>query len=312
MSFLIAGGTGLIGSALIDILNASGGDVVVLTRGSTMEKDGIAYIHWDPERPDTETLSDSISESDYVINLSGAPITPSRMSKAEKDAIMKSRIDATNAIVKAIGESGSKPRALVNGSAIGFYGNRNDEELTENSPPGNGFLSEVCRAWEGAAFRAKEYGVKVYAIRTGVVLSADGGSLPIMAKQAMRGISATMGSGSQWMSWIHIRDIARLMISFAKSGAPSSAANGVSPNPVRNSEFAETLVSSLGRKNGIKIPKFALKLALGDLAEEMLLSSQRALPAKAQEIGFSFEYPQLKGALEEISPKLLRLLNAKR
>ena len=312
MSFLIAGGTGLIGGTIVDLLKSSGEDIAVLTRGSTAEKEGIAYIHWDPEKPDTETLSDSISESDYVVNLSGAPITPSRMRKAEKDAILKSRVNATHAIVEAIGESGSKPKALVNGSAVGFYGNRNDEELTESSQPGNGFLSYVCKAWEAEAFRAKDYGVKVYAIRTGMVLSADGGSLPVMAKQAMRGISATMGGGSQWMSWIHIRDIARLMISFAKSGAQSSAANGVSPNPVRNSEFAETLMSSLGRKNGIKIPKFALKLALGDLADEMLLSSQRAIPAKAQEIGFSFEYPQLKGALEEISPKLLRLLNAKR
>ena len=311
MSFLIAGGTGLIGSALIDLLKSSGEDVAVLTRGTTMEKDGIAYIHWDPEKPDMETLSDSIDESEYVVNLSGAPITPSRMGKAEKDAIMKSRVDATHAIVEAIGESGSKPKALVNGSAIGFYGNRGDQELTENLQPGNGFLSEVCKAWEAEAFRAKDYAIKVYAIRTGMVLSADGGSLPIMAKQAMRGVSAIMGSGSQWMSWIHIGDIARLMVSFAKSGAPSCSVNGVSPNPVRNSEFAEMLASSLGRKKGIKIPKFALKLALGDLADEMLLSSQKALPAKAQEIGFKFEYPLLKGALEDISPKLMRLLNTK-
>ena len=312
MSFLIAGGTGLIGSALIDMLNASGDNAIILTRGATMERDGVAYIHWDPEKPDMETLSDSISGSDYVVNLSGTPITPTRMGKAEKEAIMKSRVDATHAIVEAIGESGSKPKALVNGSAIGFYGNRGDQEIAEESQPGNGFLSDVCKAWEEEAFRAAEYGVKVYTIRTGMVLSADGGSLPVMAKQAMRGLGAVMGDGSQWVSWIHIKDIASMMISFAKSGAASCAANGVSPNPVRNSEFADILASSLGRKKGIKIPKFALRLAMGDLADELLLSSQRALPAKAQEIGFKFEYPQLKDALEEISPKLLRSLNARR
>ncbi|MEM3841109.1 MAG: TIGR01777 family oxidoreductase [Candidatus Micrarchaeaceae archaeon] len=310
MHFLIAGGTGLIGSRIVELLELHGDSIVVLTRGQPGERDGTVYMHWDPYSQVQEAVVEAVASSDCVINLSGEPITPSRMGAAKKKMILESRIASTKAIVSAIEASPTKPKSFINGSAVGFYGDRGEEELTEMSGPGSGFLSEVCKAWEDEAYKASE-DVPTYTVRTGMVLSEKGGSIPVMARQVLRGFSVKAGSGKQWMPWIHIDDIAGLIITIAKGAAKPGPFNGVAPNSIRNSEFAERLQSALGKNKCISIPAPILNLALGEAARMLLFQSQHAIPARALEIGYKYSFPEIGPALEDVSQKLMRLFNGK-
>ena len=306
MKYLIPGGSGLIGKRISSILLDEGKEVTVLTRGEGGKREGIEFLNWNPGNPDIKSLSDAISTSDFIINLSGERIEPVRRNVSEYKILVKSsRINATNAIVRAIEKSGKKPRRLVNASAVGIYGNRGEEKLNEKSPPGKGFLAEVCTEWEEAANKASEQGVNVCVLRTGVVISSESTLIRTMARQIMRGMSARLGDGTQWTPWIHIDDIAGLFIA-AANGNVNGPINAVSPEQSRNRDLSIALARALGRNRGIAAPKFILKLVLGPLAEELAFSSQMVVPEMAETLHYKFRYPNLSSAFQDIAPKLLK------
>jgi hypothetical protein len=237
----------------------------------------------------------SVPRHDAIVHLLGEPIMQRWTDEAQK-RIYSSRVEGTRQLVSAIAELKYKPRVLVSASAVGYYGNRGDEILTENSTPGSGFLADVCRDWEREAVRAGELGLRVVTVRIAPVLGREGGALPQMLKTFRLGLGAKFGSGRQWMPWIHVEDLIRLFVFAAKSEAVSGALNGGSPNPVTNAEFTRTLAKALSRPAFFKVPDFGLKLALGEMAD-FLLDSLRVVPTAVEKAGFSFEHPQLAGAL---------------
>jgi hypothetical protein len=234
-----------------------------------------------------------------VINLAGAPIAEGRWSPHTKDLLRRSREGATTAIVTTLARLKTRPVLLLNASAVGFYGPRGDEELTEDAPSGDGFLASLCREWEGAAGAAERLGVRVVTPRIGVVLGRDGGALTRMLPIFRLGLGGPLGHGRQWMSWIHLDDLVELLM-FLMNRAASGPVNATAPHPVTNAEFSKTLGRTLGKPSFLRAPGFAMKLAFGDMAEELLLTGQRVLPRKAQAMGFHFRYPFLAGALNDI------------
>jgi len=232
---------------------------------------------------------------DAVVHLAGAPIARRWTPKSKKE-IRRSRVMGTTLLARAILSLNKRPAVLVSSSAVGFYGDRADEILSERSGPGTGFLAEVCRAWEGATDPASEAGVRVVHLRTGVVLSPDGGALAKLLLPFRLGLGGPVGNGRQWMSWIGLTDMVR-SIRHAVAGEVRGPVNAVAPNPVTNAEFARELGRALGRPAFFRLPAVALELVFGKMARETLLASQRAHPARLQETGFVFDEPFLAGAL---------------
>jgi uncharacterized protein (TIGR01777 family) len=242
---------------------------------------------------------DLVNGADLVINLAGESIASKRWTGAQKARLERSRIDTTRAIVDASSRAPSRPRLLVNASAVGYYGSRGDEILTEQSAPGSDFLARLTRDWEAEAARAADAGIRTVFLRTGIVLARDGGALQQMLLPFRLGVGGRVGSGEQYMSWIH-RDDWVACVRWLTTADLDGAVNLVSPEPVTNATFARAAGSALGRPSWLPAPAFALRLALGEMADSLLLASQRAVPARALDAGFTFRYREIGATLRQI------------
>jgi uncharacterized protein len=294
---LISGSSGLLGRALAQSLAADGYEITRLTRKPTSESGQIAWDFAQPLSPE------SVSGFDAVIHLAGESIT-GRWTDAKKKAIRDSRVLGTRNLAEALARTALPPRVLISASAIGFYGDRDDEILREDCPSGtSGFLPEVCSEWEAAAEHAVKAGIRTAFLRTGIVLSAKGGALKQMLPPFRMGLGGKIGSGRQWMSWIDLHDEIGAIRHILKTESVRGPVNTVSPNPVRNAEFTKTLASVLSRPAMFPMPSFAARLVFGQMGEELLLGSQRVEPAKLMANAYVFQKPELRQALEQILKK---------
>jgi uncharacterized protein (TIGR01777 family) len=254
----------------------------------------VEAVRW-PEGPEGAKAPGRL---DAIVNLAGEPIAQ-RWTPAVKARLTESRVGTLGRLFEAVERSASLPSVLVSASAVGFYGSRGDETLTEESLPGTGFLPEVCVAWEEAARRFETLGVRTARVRIGIVLAKEGGALGKMLPLFRMGLGGPVGSGRQWMSWIHLDDLADLLVFAVREGRAAGPLNGTAPAPVTNSAFAAAMGSVLHRPALLPAPGIALRLALGEMAT-LVLDGQRVLPARTQELGFPFRYPSLEGALRQI------------
>ena len=296
MTIVVAGGTGFLGGALVRALRADGHPTRVLTRRPRHADD----VGWNPN-PDAvgAPWTTAIDGADAVINLAGESIAGARWSDARKTAIRDSRMRATSALVLAMRDLPRRPPIFISASAIGFYGNRGDEVLTEESSRGNDFLADVCRDWERLAMEVATVS-RVVRLRTGIVLGR-GGALPPMAVPYHLFVGGPVGSGRQYMSWIHIDDWVAMVRWALATDAVSGPINLTAPAPVTNSEFAHTLGRALHRPSFMRTPAFAMRLVLGsEMAEALILGGQRVLPARAQAMGYAFKYAALDSALRAV------------
>lgn len=290
MKIVVSGASGFIGSALVPGLESAGHEVIRLVRRTAT---GPQELEWDPA---SGTIHGSaLAGVDGAVHLSGATIGR-RWTKARKAEILESRVKSTTLLAEALASVEPRPSVLVCSGGIGIYGDRGDEILTEESELGSGFLAEVGRAWEGACKPARSAGLRVVNLRGGIVLSRRGGALARLLTPFKLGLGGRVGSGTQWWSWIALDDLVRC-IRFALEGSLAGPVNAVSPNPVTNVQFAKTLGRALGRPAVFPFPAFAAKAIFGEMAEQALLTGQRALPARLLAAGFAFDYPVLEPAL---------------
>ena len=292
MRITIVGGTGLIGTRLTTGLSARGHIVTVVSRHGGTVPGAAAHLTWDPS---AGAPPKGVLDADVIVNLAGTPVA-GRWGADRKRSIRDSRVVTTARLVEAIGAAATPPSVLVNGSAVGYYGDRADEELTEASAPGTGFLAELCVEWEATAMLATDSGCRVVVSRTGIVLAKEGGALAPMAKATRLGAGGPLGNGRQWWPWIHIDDAVGALASAIEDGTTQGPINLTAPNPARQGDLAKALGSALHRPAIMPAPKFALRLALGEAAE-FLLNSQRALPAALTASGYQFRHTDLASAL---------------
>lgn len=296
MRTLVTGATGFIGKKLLDEIE----DPVVLSRNPDKAqaalKRGKAY-RWDPIAG--EPPREAFDGVDEVIHLAGEPVGEGRWTAGKKQRIRESRTVGTTNLVRAVCSLPNPPRVLVSGSAIGIYGDRGDEPLEERSAPGKDFLADVCREWEAAAEPARERGVRVVHPRTGIVLGPGGGALAKMITPFKLGLGGRLGSGRQWMSWIHIDDMVGMLLFAAREDRVAGAMNAVSPTPVTNIDFTRALASAVHRPAIFPVPAFALRLLVGEFAQ-ILLASQRVLPRAAEKAGYNYRFTDLNTALRSI------------
>jgi uncharacterized protein (TIGR01777 family) len=291
---VVAGGTGLLGSALAGALRAEGRSVVVLTRHPKRDQE----VRWSPGEDD-HSWTAALDGADAVVNLAGASIAGGRWTTARKAAILDSRIEATGALARAIAAAPRPPRVFLSGSAVGFYGTRGDQPLTESSPSGPDFLGQVGQLWEASASIASKQS-RLVLLRSGVVLARNGGALPQLALPFKLFAGGPAGTGRQFISWIHIHDWVEMAKWALAEQAIAGPLNVTAPNPVTNEEFARTIGRVLNRPSWLKAPAFALRVALGEMADALVLGGQRVLPEVARDRGFVFRYPTLESALREI------------
>jgi uncharacterized protein len=300
MKIVVTGATGLVGSALVAALAREGHTVCRLVRSGTKSTGGTVGtfdVPWDPE---TGSLGGAAVGAEAVVNLGGASIVGGRGTDARKKLLRTSRVDATHALVAALGKMNTKPGVLVSASAVGFYGDRGDETLTEESAPGNTFLANLAKDWETEALRAEEFGTRVVLARFGIILATEGGALPEMMLPFKFGVGGRIGDGKQWMSWVTLEDVvAILRLALIKSDLRGPI-NVVAPEPVRNADFVKELAKAMHRPAIFPAPAFALRLAMGEMADALLLSSQRSVPQNLTRAGYSFASRSLTDALETI------------
>lgn len=298
MKILITGSTGLVGSALVSELKHAGHTVCRLVRPSTnagaIGESGGFDVAWNPA---TGELGGAAVGADAVVNLAGASIADGRWTAERKALLRSSRVDTTRALVGALARMAIRPRVLVSASAIGYYGDRAEEILTEESGPGRDFLSEIGKEWEAEAEKADALGIRVVRARFGVILAKDGGALPVMARPFRFGLGGRIGSGKQWMSWIALEDVAAILRFALENGEVRGAVNVVSPQPARNAEFTAALAKALHRPALFPAPAFALRLLLGEMADALLLSSERVVPERLESLGYKFTQPDLAATL---------------
>jgi uncharacterized protein len=301
MKILIAGSTGLVGTALAQQLQRTGHTVCRLVRpGTSVEAIRSAQgfdVQWNPA---TGELGGAAVGADAVVNLAGASIAGGRWTPERKQLLRSSRVDTTRALVAALAKMSARPRVLVSSSAAGYYGNRGDELLTEDSAPGNDFLSELAKDWEAEAVKAEALGIRVVCARFGVVLTKRGGALPQMMRPFQFGVGGKLGSGRQWMSWIMLADAIGALLLALENGNVRGPLNLASPQPVTNADFTKALAATLHRPALFPAPAFALRLNLGEMADALLLSSQRAMPAQLQKLNYQFQHPDLRTALAAV------------
>ena len=300
MKIVIAGGTGFLGRPLIRALAADGRDVVVLTRGRAEPAIREARsVTWTPTG-DAGPWAEELSGAAAVVNLAGEPIAARRWSNTQKQRILDSRLLATRSLTAAIRAAAQPPGTLVNGSAVGFYGPLGDEIATEERQAGSDFLADVCVKWESEAARAASPTTRVVCIRTGLVLENDGGALPRMLLPFKFGAGGPVGSGRQYWPWIHRDDWVALIRWTIDTSSATGAINATAPNPVTNAAFAAALGRVMHRPAFMPAPGFALRIALGEMADGLLLSGQRAIPAKAEHLGFRFRFTEVEEALRAV------------
>lgn len=301
MKLVVTGATGFIGSALCSRLLQRGHNLTLLTRHTPPDASTPAktWRHWTPGTPgDWEA---SLDGADGVINLVGEPIAARRWTEGQKRRIRSSRIEATQSIVDGIAKAQRKPLFLLNGSAVGYYGPHGDEIVTEETAPGTDFLSSVCLAWEEEAKKAEPIGLRVLRLRTGIVLAPGGGALAKMVPPFKLFVGGPLGSGAQWMSWIHLEDEIDLILHLIENPQTAGPVNATAPNPVKMKDFCQTLGKVMGRPSWAPVPDFALRLKFGEMAD-MLLTGQRAVPIAAQKLGYQFHYANLSDALQACMP----------
>lgn len=296
MNYLITGGTGLIGTRLCQKLQAAGHTVIVLSRSrdKVHRRCGLSAV--------AITSLDEIGgneQVDVVINLAGAPIADARWSERRKHILEQSRIGITEQLVDWIAKRDKKPLALISGSAVGWYGDQQDKVINEQSSFNDEYAHQLCERWEQAALKARDLGVRVCIVRTGLVLAPDGGFLQRLLLPFKLGLGGPVSDGQQYMPWIHLEDIANLFIFLSKQPQAEGIFNGTAPVPVNNAEFSHTLAQKLHRPAFMMVPACVLKLALGEMSQ-LLLGGQRARPEKARAAGFQFEYTDLKSALDNV------------
>ncbi len=296
MNCVVSGGTGFIGSRIIERLQRDGHSIAVWSRQSQSKaRPGITSFQWDPLQG--EPPAESLEGTDAVIHLAGEPVAQ-RWNDAVKRRIHDSRVVGTRNLVNAIARAQRKPKVLISASAIGYYGDRGDEILTESSGAGRGFLADLCRAWEEEAGRAAESGVRVIRLRIGFVLGKGGGALATIVPAFRAFAGGRLGSGKQWMPWIHVDDVAD-MFAYAVEHEIAGVWNATSPNPVTNAEFTREMARALHRPAILPVPAFGLRLVFGELAQHMLDSS-RVIPDAALKADFPFRYPHLESALQNL------------
>ena len=305
---VVAGGTGLLGRALSDHLAAAGHDVIVLTRqpsSATVDPAdanpthaGVRLVQWMPDGtagPWTVFLDGAAA----VVNLAGESIGAGRWTAAQKKRLRASRLDATRSLAAALPACGMAPGVFVSASAVGYYGVRGEEPLTEKAPPGADFLAQLCAGWEGEARKAQFHG-RLVLVRSGVVFDREGGALSRMVAPFRLFAGGPLGSGKQYLSWIHIEDWVALVGRAIADASVEGPINATAPNPVTNRDFAREVGQVLGRPAWLPAPAFALRALLGEMADALLLGGQRVMPARALDLGFQFRYPQVRAALESV------------
>jgi uncharacterized protein (TIGR01777 family) len=296
VKILVTGSSGLIGSALIPYLSGRDHVVVRLVRSETRQ--GGDAIRWDPIAGTLDRAA--IEGLDAVVHLAGEDISSGTWTAAKKARIRQSRVEGTRLLARALASLDRPPHVFACASAIGYYGDRGDEILTEESEPGTGFLASVCRDWEGVATPAAEAGIRVVHLRIGVVLSAEGGALARMLGPFRMGMGGPLGSGRQYVSWVAVDDALGAIGHVLSAQALRGAVNVASPRPVTQSEFARTLGRVLGRPTVLGMPAFAVRLMFGEMANELLLSSQRLEPVRLLSSGYEFRFPELDAALRHL------------
>ena len=301
MKVLLTGATGFVGNKVVKALHRRGHQTVVLTRNVERAEVRLPHssqIHyWDPGK--RVFPEEALNAVDAVIHLAGENIAEGRWTSGKKERIKSSRVQTTRALTEAIQKSKNRPEVLVSASAVGIYGNRGDEVLTESSAKDCGFLAEVCHLWEKEVARAQELGIRTVALRTGVVLGHDGGAMEKILPPFRMALGGNLGDGKQWMSWIHLDDLAEMYVHAIENREIQGACNAVSPHPVTNQGFTETLAKVVHRPVFFSIPRFVLKLALGKMSE-ILLDSQYVSADRILSMGFKFGYPTLEEALAEV------------
>jgi uncharacterized protein len=301
MKILITGSTGLVGTAITQDLQRAGHTVCRLVRPPTSAQavhasDGFD-VNWDPA---TGELGGAAVGADAVVNLAGASIADGRWTPQRKALLRSSRIDTTRALVQALAKMSARPRVLASASATGIYGNRGDEILTEASQHGNDYLSEIAKEWESEAIKAEVLGIRVVRARFGVILSKHGGALQQMMRPFQFGGGGKIGTGKQWLSWITLDDTVTILRLALENANITGPLNVVSPQPVTNADFTKILATALHRPALFPAPAFALRLILGEMADALLLSSQRVQPAQLQKLNHQFQHPDLATALASI------------
>lgn len=298
MKVLVSGARGLVGSALVPALEREGHQVLRLVRTAPA---GDLEIGWDPAAGTLDTAALEAARPDAVIHLAGESVSTGPWTPELKARIKDSRVRGTALLAEALAELEHPPATFLCASAIGYYGSRGDEVLTEDSRPGIGFLAEVCRAWERASLPASQRGIRVANLRIGIVLAPKGGALEKLLPPFRLGFGGPFGSGKQWMSWIALDDLVGAILHALQCHALQGPVNLVGPSPVQNAEFARTLGKVLSRPAIFPAPAFVLKLMLGsERAEELLLASQRIEPRRLEKTGFRFAYPELEAALRHV------------
>ena len=294
MHILMTGGTGLIGTATSTALYDAGHSLTILTRRGHPATNDVTYV---------TALEDCAEPVDAVINLAGAGLADRRWSEAYKRQIVSSRVDLTRDLVAWLGELEHTPKRLISASAIGYYGAADERTFAEDGLPGAGFAAALCQSWENEAGRATECGTQVSLLRFGVVLAREGGALGKMTQSFRLGVESWLGSGEQWLSWIHLADAVRVIQHVLDYDCPADVYNTVAPEPARHRELAHEVGRQSNTWLKLGVPAFAARVMAGEMAEELLLSGQRVLPAQLLEDGFQFLYPNLKEALADLMPR---------
>ncbi len=298
MQFLITGATGLLGSRLCRKLIQGGHSVAILSRSASKGQGlGVTTYVWQPERelPPAQAWEGV----DVIVHLAGESLASGRWTEEQKRRIRDSRVLSTRNLVAGIGSAIPKPKALICASAIGFYGDRGEEELTEDASAGQGFLSDVCQEWEQEAGAAQSFGMRVAPVRIGVVLAKEGGALEQMLPIFKFGLGGSLGGGQQWFPWIHIEDVLGIFQHAIFNESIAGPINAVAPDIVTNADFTKALAATLHRSAMFAVPSFVLRLGLGEMAD-LLLGSTRVIPVVATTTGYQFQYPLLRDALANL------------
>jgi uncharacterized protein len=296
---VVTGATGLIGRALCRALIARGDQVIVLSRSPHAAERAVpgahGYVSWSPGPPGA--WATALEGAHAVVHLAGAPIASQRWDESYKHTILESRVAGTRGVVAAIGQAAVPPRVLISASGVDYYGDCGDAVVDESSPAGIGFLSQVCVAWELEARRAEQLGVRTCMLRTGIVLDRDEGALAKLLLPFQLFVGGPVLPGTQWWSWIHRDDMVGLILFTLENQAASGPFNATAPNPERNRDFSAALGRALGRPSWAPVPKFAIELLIGEMAGPLLIEKQHAVPRKALDLGYQFQFPQLEPAL---------------
>jgi len=294
MKILITGASGLIGTALRRSLAEKGRGMLLASRREPKDE---RHIQWDPSTGFADEDLVRLEGLDAVVHLAGESISGLRWTDEKKKAIRDSRVQGTRTIIEAFARLEKKPKVFISGSATGFYGDRGDSEMNESNSAGDTFLSEVCKEWEAESRRAEDMGIRTVLLRTGIVLSKNGGALATMLTPFKLGVGGVVGSGKQWMSWVSLDDVVGIINFVLENEEIHGPVNAVAPNPVTNAEFTKALGKELYRPTILPLPEFAVKLVFGEMGDALLLDSTRVVPKRLLEAGYEFKFTDLQPAL---------------